>query len=1701
MIQRILLLTLLAVGSTVLGQNNCPTSTAFFDPVTATTDAPVSVSFNLTNYFADADGDELSFTATNNDENIANVSLEGRTLTVITKDQEGTTFVVITASDGDVNCFAGAEVFVSVLPAINLTLPEDLTNSENPNTDNTNSINDQQSDSTTNTTAPTEDPSLDLTTGNNCPVISKQFEFVEQSLNDNLLLEYDLSEYFSDPNGKELSFSTDLFGDPIITVSLEGRTLKVEPTGTAGIASLFIDVSNGEAGCFTSTSINISITDPNDTSSVDVSIEDLIPDTTTPPEDLLTPPDNNVTPPSCPIVLDELGSYEQTVEEGLFLEFNLNDYFSDPEGASLTYSPDIFGDNVVDVSIDGATLKVESNGNPGFATLFIDANNGNEGCFSSTSLSVFFTDPTNQNAPEISIEDLISNVPDPQDLPFGSDDSQIDFSQCPIVTTGLEPIITSPDEPKQELFDLKFFFSDPNDKELTYTINNSNPDVVNAELDGSVLRINTLQGSGDSFIEIIATNGEPGCDTYLGIFVLVATEAEIPTLPELDTTIDFSSDTAINLCPEPTNTFEPITIPQGEVQDFTFDLNDYFSDPEGDAFEFEVFNANPAVAYTSLFGNTLTISLGAESGLGFIVVNTVGGGNNCIVSLEIPVAVLPDEATLSDCPPLLTTNPEIALQLDQPETIVDLQEYLNTGEDRVFTLNLLGTENDYIQADLFGTNLVVSIKEIGAGDSAVYLEIKEETSGCIEVIPFYIPIEDPLGLQDTNCPNLKLDFPYLVTLQKGESISFNYGDYFANIESEGIEFIGAVAFETFASASIEAGVLTIQAKEQVGFSPAAIGVTDAFGLCEIYIPFELQILGEGVTENSCPEQIAAFPIVEITDIDPEITLDLNTYFQDPDGDNLFYGAFIDNNEIVDFNLIDNQLTLYLKQNNPATVNLEVGASDAFADCFTSAILEVKVGSTEEEQTTNNCPEAVGSVAAISFENNEILKNVSIDGLFTDADGDALLIEVSSDNPEIINAEIQENTLTVFATPGKTGSAVLSIAAKDSDPYCQSIYNVSVNIPSNEPVVVNTCPTITSGIPPIRVTQNSSDRIISIPDLFIDDAAELVYYSSNSYDNNIVTANIEGNFLVLKFSDTTVGETYVGLNITDGGSGCVQYLEFQVEVFEEIENLPPYFESQSFTVTENDSDENAGGFDKYLGKITAIDPEGGSIDLSITGGNNDGIFELRGDQLYLVGVLDFEEQALHELEMTATDGNKTNSYVVKVFVENVANASIQKGFTLQVYDIENEGTTSKSEAYKRFLNPVLQQTRKGVGKWKVRKNITGGADADKFRIERAVEQKNGEVLEDQLVFAIEPDFENPGDANGDNIYEVDVEIINEQDGESLIPVIVSQNAIVVPENEPKALSIESIPATVLQDSDGDGIQDLIDNSPLQYNPGQEDSDGDGVGDVSDDADQDGVWDPFDTCPDTPFGTAVNLEGCPIFILPADNFTISKREKCIGENEIRLTVTDTSHAYRLNLTGPTNSSLTLRESTVNFENLNGGDYELCITVNGVDETEFKRCFKISIAEPEPLTVYSKGLTSKQQVHYDLSGGTVYNITHNGNTTQVKGDQVTIDLDKGLNTVRIDTGTPCQGIFEQQYFNSSVVMMAPNPAKDLTSIFVGGSDPQVNISVYNALGGVLFQTKVRVPQDRRITLPTATLPVGSYYVKVEGQTTLKNLALIKE
>ena len=305
-----------------------------------------------------------------------------------------------------------------------------------------------------------------------------------------------------------------------------------------------------------------------------------------------------------------------------------------------------------------------------------------------------------------------------------------------------------------------------------------------------------------------------------------------------------------------------------------------------------------------------------------------------------------------------------------------------------------------------------------------------------------------------------------------------------------------------------------------------------------------------------------------------------------------------------------------------------------------------------------------------------------------------------------------------------------------------------------------------------------------------------------------------------------------------------------------------------------------------------------------------------------------------------------------------------------------------------------------------------------------------------------------------------------------------------------------------DDDNDGVYDEDDAFPLDSSE-QTDTDKDGLGDNADlDDDEDGVLDIFDYCPDTPLDTKVDQFGCAIFSLPTDSITLSKTEKCAGENKITIGVVDTSLTYNVAISGAISTNESFMGSRWSVDKLSAGVYVVCVTVEGISTTEFERCFEVTITEPEPLLVSSLLNTQDQTVSFNLSGGSTYQITQNGKTVQTNSNKYSLSLEKGMNNISISTGIECQGLFEKSYFNSHEVQYAPNPFNEYLQLYFDGEDSWIELDVYTANGQHVEHQNISLsPGIRSYNLKTSNYKQGLYIIKIKGENIDKTLQVIKE
>ncbi|WP_340201372.1 thrombospondin type 3 repeat-containing protein [Ascidiimonas sp. W6] len=295
-----------------------------------------------------------------------------------------------------------------------------------------------------------------------------------------------------------------------------------------------------------------------------------------------------------------------------------------------------------------------------------------------------------------------------------------------------------------------------------------------------------------------------------------------------------------------------------------------------------------------------------------------------------------------------------------------------------------------------------------------------------------------------------------------------------------------------------------------------------------------------------------------------------------------------------------------------------------------------------------------------------------------------------------------------------------------------------------------------------------------------------------------------------------------------------------------------------------------------------------------------------------------------------------------------------------------------------------------------------------------------------------------------------------------------------------------------DDDSDGVPNATDNCPDTPNADQADADNDGIGDVcDDDADNDGVTDDNDLCPNTASGTVVDVTGCEIFSLPANNFALKiESETCRSSNNGSISITaQTSLDYTAVITGNgVNESINFT-TTFTQDNLQAGDYEICVTVEG--EVGYEQCFNVTITEPEDLAVFARFSAPDKKVTLTLEGGDNYYITLNDISYTTQESEITLNLPFTENILTVKTDQECQGIYTERFLLSDEIQLFPNPLTgNSLEINMGQfDDRQVQIQVFSINGQRMISKDFEV-SNSRINVPVTNLSQGIYVVKIVTQ-----------
>ena len=244
--------------------------------------------------------------------------------------------------------------------------------------------------------------------------------------------------------------------------------------------------------------------------------------------------------------------------------------------------------------------------------------------------------------------------------------------------------------------------------------------------------------------------------------------------------------------------------------------------------------------------------------------------------------------------------------------------------------------------------------------------------------------------------------------------------------------------------------------------------------------------GGGLVEpNLAPVTAGAIPPQTMTEGETA-TVNVSSYFNDPDSDALTYAAATSNAAVAGVSVFGSTMTIAGVA--PGTASVTVTARDPGG-------LEAAQSVSVTVQRANRAPVAAGAIPSQTVTEGETAP-VNVSSYFNDPDGDALTYSAATSNAAVAGVSVSGSTMTIAGVA--PGTATVTVTARDPGGL-EAAQSVSVTVAQGTPVAVGT-------IPPLTLTEGKTERVRVSP-FFRDPDGDRLVYSAESSDANVASASI------------------------------------------------------------------------------------------------------------------------------------------------------------------------------------------------------------------------------------------------------------------------------------------------------------------------------------------------------------------------------------------------------------------------------------------------------------------------------------------------------------------------------------------------------------------------------------------------------------------
>ena len=503
-----------------------------------------------------------------------------------------------------------------------------------------------------------------------------------------------------------------------------------------------------------------------------------------------------------------------------------------------------------------------------------------------------------------------------------------------------------------------------------------------------------------------------------------------------------------------------VTVNAGETATVTA----CFDDPNGDMLSYSATSSNPSVATASISGTSITVSAVAPGNASVTVTATDPGGLQSQQNFQVTVPNRPPEPR--------GTIPSITIPVGRTET-VDVSSYFTEPDGEALIYGATSSNPGAATVSVAGSTVTVTAVAKGTTDVTV-------------------TATDPGGLAATQTfqsmvPNRSPEPVGMIpdqTAAVGETVTIDLSAYFDDPDDDLLTYAAASSNSGVAMASVSGSIVTITAVAK-GTTSVTVTATDPEGLAATQT-------FQSMVPNRPPEPVGTIPD-QTAAVGETVTVDLSTYFDDPDGDPLAYAAASSDSGVARASVAGSIVTITAVAKG--TTSVTVTATDPEGLAATQ---------TFQSMVPNRPPEPAGTIPDQTANVGETV-TVDLSPYFEDPDGDPLTYTAASSNSGVATASVSGSTVTITAVA--TGSATITVTARDPDGLASTQQaGVAVQQPNRAPSAVGTIPAMTLA-PGDTATVDASGY-------FTDPDGDALTYTAMSSNSGVATASVSGSTVTI-----------------------------------------------------------------------------------------------------------------------------------------------------------------------------------------------------------------------------------------------------------------------------------------------------------------------------------------------------------------------------------------------------------------------------------------------------------------------------------------------------------------------------------------------------------------------------------------------------------